>query len=401
MISKEIVKYSLNNLYKRKTRSLLTIISILVGITTIFIFVSFGLGLYQYINSFVTGGSADKITIQAKGASPLGNNGYGLTDSDLNAIKRTSGVYDVTSYYAAIAQVNSRNTIKYGMVAGVDPNKQYIFDELGGMKIDQGRELQSGDTDKVVLGYDYELDNKIFPTGIKLNQQILIQGVKAQVVGFYQEIGNPSDDSNIYMSQDFFKQLYPNTTYYYMIIAKADASNITQVVDNIDKSLLNERHLQRGQEDFTVASFDQLLSSYSSALNIVIGFIILIALISVLVSAINTSNTMITSVLERMKEIGIIKSIGARNSEVLSLFLFESGFLGFVAGTLGVVLGYGLTQLAGAILKEVGFGFLQPGYSIWLFIGCIAFATLTGAISGIVPAIHASRIKPVEALRYE
>ncbi len=401
MISKEIVKYSLNNLYKKKSRSLLTIISILVGITTIFIFVSFGLGLYSYINSFVSGTSADKITIQPKGGGFTGTGSFGLGEKDLTAIKRSNGVYDVTGYYAKIGEVKSRDTNRFVFVAGLDPKKMYLMDELAGLKLDKGRELQSGEMAKAVLGYNYQIDNKIFPKGLGVNDEITIQGQKVKVVGFYQEVGNPQDDSNIYVTDDFFKKLYPNTTYYYMIIAKGDSSNITKVVDNIRSSLLKERNLKKGQEDFVVASFDQLLQSYSSALDIVIGFIIMIALISVLVSAINTSNTMITSVLERMKEIGILKSIGARNSEVLTLFLFESGVLGIVAGTIGVGLGYAATEFAGYLLKALGWGFLQPGYSPWLFFGCIAFATITGAISGIVPAIHASRISPVNALRYE
>lgn len=110
---------------------------------------------------------------------------------------------------------------------------------------------------------------------------------------------------------------------------------------------------------------------------------------------------MITSVIERRKEIGVLKSIGARNSEILNLFLFESSTLGFIAGTLGVIFGFILTQIAKVILIKVGLGFLQPSYSIWLFVGCILFATLTGAVSGVVPAINASRISPVKALRYE
>ena len=401
MISKETAKYSLKSLYKRKTRSLLTIISILVGIATIFIFVSFGLGLYQYINSFVTGTSADKITIQSKGSSVTGSGTFGLTEDDLKAVQKASGVYDATGYYIKTAEVKSQNLNRYVFVGGMDPKKSYLIDELSGLKLDKGRELQPGETKKAVLGYDYELDNKIFPKGLNVNDNIEIQGQKVKIVGFYQQVGNPSDDSNIYITTDYMKELYPNITYYYMIIAKGDTENLTQVVNNIEKGLRHSRNLDKGQEDFTVASFDQLLSSYTSALNIVIGFIILIALISVIVSAINTSNTMITSVLERMKEIGIIKSIGARNSEVLGLFLFESGILGLVAGALGVLLGFGLTELAGYILRELGWSFLQPAYSIWLFAGCIAFATLTGAISGVIPAINASRIKPVDALRYE
>jgi putative ABC transport system permease protein len=133
----------------------------------------------------------------------------------------------------------------------------------------------------------------------------------------------------------------------------------------------------------------------------VVGFIILIALISVLVSAVNTANTMITSVLERIREIGVMKSIGARNSEIFKIFLFESSFLGFVAGCLGVILGFIVTFIGGKILLSLGYGFLKPDYSFILFFGCIAFATLTGAISGVIPAYKAMKINPVDALRYE
>jgi putative ABC transport system permease protein len=264
-----------------------------------------------------------------------------------------------------------------------------------------GRELQKGEKGNAVLGYDYMIDNKIFPKGLNVNDDILVNGQKVKVVGFYSEVGDTQDDTQIYVTADYFKVLYANASGYNTIFATGDTTNITNVANNIDKSLLRSRNLQKGQEDYTVQSFQDLLNSYSSALNIVIGFIILIALISVLVSAINTSNTMITSVLERIKEIGVLKSIGARNSEILRIFLFESSILGFIAGVIGVLVGFGLTVVAGKILLSVGLGILQPGYSIWLFVGCILFATVTGAISGVAPAVHASKISPVKALRYE
>ena len=96
-----------------------------------------------------------------------------------------------------------------------------------------------------------------------------------------------------------------------------------------------------------------------------------------------------------------MKAIGARNSEITSIFLFESAFLGFVAGVLGVILGFAFTSLAKVILVSLGWSFLSPLYSVGLFAGCILFATVTGAISGIVPAIKASKINTVDALRYE
>jgi len=127
----------------------------------------------------------------------------------------------------------------------------------------------------------------------------------------------------------------------------------------------------------------------------------LIALISVAVSAVNTANTMITSVLERIKEIGVIKSIGARNSDVFGIFLFESSFLGLVAGIVGVLLGWGLSLGGGFALDYYGYGFLQPAFPWWLFAVCIGFAMVTGAVSGVWPAVNASKINPVDALRYE
>ena len=110
---------------------------------------------------------------------------------------------------------------------------------------------------------------------------------------------------------------------------------------------------------------------------------------------------MITSVLERTSEIGVLKSIGARNIEVFNLFLFESGVLGFISGILGVLGGFLFTEIARKILFNLGWSFLAPYYSVELFVGCVLFATITGAISGVVPAINASRVNPVEALRHE
>lgn len=101
------------------------------------------------------------------------------------------------------------------------------------------------------------------------------------------------------------------------------------------------------------------------------------------------------------KLIGIIKAIGGRNSEVLGIFLFESAFLGFVAGVIGVAIGAGLSFIGGVALDNLGWGFLSPHFSVTLFVGCILFATLTGGISGIAPAIRASKTNTVDALRYE
>jgi putative ABC transport system permease protein len=399
MIGKENIKYSLRNLSHRKTRSAFTIISILVGITTIFIFVSFGLGLYKYIGDLSSASSADKVLIQPKGFGGMDPT-FSFTDKELKIIEQTSGVYEATGIIVKNAEVNQGDVKRYTYLMGLDPKKPLLMNILN-LNIYKGRELQSGDKG-VVLGYNYLLADKIFPKTYELNNNIEVNGRKLKIIGFYESVGNPADDVNIYVTNDFMKELYPNDTLKYNeIVAKVDISNLDGVVSNIEKNLRKNRNQKIGEEDFFVQSFDDMIKSYSSALDIVIGFIILIALISVLVSAVNTANTMITSVLERVKEIGVIKSIGGKNSEIFKIFLFESSFLGFVAGVLGVFFGFILSFLGGAILKSVGYGFLQPYFSPWLFLGCIAFATLTGAISGVLPAIKASKTNPVDALRYE
>jgi putative ABC transport system permease protein len=395
----ESIKYSLKNLEKRKSRSFLTIFSIMIGIATIFIFISFGYGLYAYVNSLTTSSSLDKLLIQSKGGVSGLDETFKLTDSDVRAVKNTAGVLDASGAYFKSAEIDFKNEKKYGLLFGYDPKKPLVL-EIFNIGIDKGRELRPGDTNVVVLGYNYELPKKIFTKPVELNDKVSIQGKDFKVIGFYKAIGNPSDDSQIYVSSDAVKEIYPNATFGW-IIAKVDIKSMNLTIDRVENSLRKERGLEKGKEDFYVQTFQDMINSYSKALNIIIAFVILIALISVLVSAVNTANTMITSVLERYKEIGIMKAIGARNSEILKIYLFESSFLGFVAGVAGVAFGFLLTLIAKYILISLGWSFLKPVYNFWTFFGCIIFATLTGAISGALPAIRASKIDPVKALRYE
>ncbi|HLA23045.1 MAG TPA: ABC transporter permease [Candidatus Nanoarchaeia archaeon] len=401
MISNEIMRYSLENLKKRKTRSILTIFSILIGITTIFIFVSFGFGLYNYINSFVSDSSADKITIQPRGIGAPGlDDTFALTEDDLKAVEKTSGVYEASGLRFTVTEISQGSTKKYVFASGLDPKKE-LFTELSNVEIFKGRNLEKNERGKVILGHNYLVENKIFSKALDINDNIKIEGENLKIVGFYESLGNPQDDSSVYMTNTQFKEIYNDSRGYSMIIARVDTTNIPQVINNVEKELRSSRNLEEGKEDFFVASFEDLLETYTSALGFVIGFVILIALISVIVSAINTSNTMITSVLERTSEIGVLKSIGARNIEVFNLFLFESGVLGFISGILGVLGGFLFTEIARKILFNLGWSFLAPYYSVELFVGCVLFATITGAISGVVPAINASRVNPVEALRHE
>jgi putative ABC transport system permease protein len=290
---------------------------------------------------------------------------------------------------------------KYIFLMTYDPDKP-LFMDIADIDVIKGRWLDDRDDGKVLLGYNYQFDGKILPKGYEINDNIEVQGEKLRVVGFLSEIGSPPDDSSIYIISEYLDTLYlDENNSYSMIVAEVDTDNLERAISNIERNLRKNRNLEEGKEDFFVQSFDDLIESYASAMDMIIGFIILIALMSVFVSAVNTANTMITSVLERYKEIGVLKAIGAKNSEILGIFLFESAFLGFVAGVIGVIIGGGLSWVGGTVLDNLGWSFLAPHFSTSLFIGCILFATLTGALSGIAPAIRASKTNTVDALRYE
>lgn len=404
MIGLESIKYSLRNLRTSLGRSSLTVFSIMIGIATIFIFISFGLGIYNYVGELSTSSSADKVMIQAKGVGAPGlDDSFKLTDDDIHAVSSSAGVYDATGVYYGAVKVAQKNEKKYTFLIGYDPSNPLVM-EVFNIDIAVGREIRLGETGKVVLGYNYLKDDSVFPNAYSLNEYIEVNDVKMKVVGFYEEIGTPPDDSQIYTTSDYFEELFPNKTYG-MIVAKVDATDISKVVENIEKKLRKFRGLEEGKEDFFVQSFDDMIESFGMALNIIIGFVFLIAFISVLVSAVNTANTMITSVLERYREIGILKAIGAKNSEIFGIFLFESSFLGFISGVIGVVVGWFISNTIGGLLDSWDWGFLSPSYSLFysndVFIYLILFAVITGAISGAVPAYKASRINTVDALRYE
>lgn len=403
MINKELIKYSLNHIFHRKARSLLTIFSILVGITSIFIFVSFGQGLFDYVNELKSSSGADKLMVMPKGIGAPGlDTTFFLTEEDISAVKKATGVYQATGLYSKPAEVVKSNVKKYVFLISYDPDDSKLIKEIFSVKLEEGRDLRNGDDSKAILGHNYRLKDKTFPNVLTLNDNLEVQGEKVRVVGFFQEIGNPQDDSNIYITNDYFEKLYPNSSKKYnQILARVDSSNIQNVIINIESELRKSRNLKEGKEDFFVASFEELLEQFTQALDYIVYFVIFIALISVMVSAVNTANTTITSVIERIKEIGIMKAIGAQNNEIFMIFVFESGFLGLIAGVFGILLGLTVTSIAKVFLEVQGWGFLSPHYSWQLFLGCVLFASLTGAISGVIPAWRASKIRPVRALRYE
>jgi putative ABC transport system permease protein len=168
---------------------------------------------------------------------------------------------------------------------------------------------------------------------------------------------------------------------------------------------MNSHHVTKAKEDFTVTSALAIQERFSTITGTMILFLGSIAAVSLLVGGVGVANTMFTSVLEKTREIGIMKAIGARNSDILLIFLINSGLLGLVGGVLGIIFGV-LVSLILPILGlgsgsgPAGFTFV-PVVSVELLVFGVLFSIAIGMISGVVPAYNASKLRPVEALRYE
>ena len=232
---------------------------------------------------------------------------------------------------------------------------------------------------------------------------MLVQGSEFEVIGIMKKQGSFIFDNIVLMNEEDMRKTLdiPNDQYDIIVAQIQSNADIASVQESIEKLMRKERDVKKGEEDFTVQTPQAILSQVNSTLFAVQLFVYIIAGISIVVGGIGIMNTMFTSVLERTKEIGIMKSIGARNSTILFMFFFESGVLGLIGGALGVILGYLIATTGGAIAAASGYAMLKPYFPWWLTVGCLLFSFLIGACSGYFPARQAASLKPVDALRYE
>jgi putative ABC transport system permease protein len=401
----DIIKYAVENILNRRMRSWLTVLSILIGIMAIFALVSFGSGVQKYVEDMAEEMGVDKLIIQPRGFAPPGASSIKFYDTDIRAIERTRGIDKVSMLYITQAEIkNSKDEVGYWKyVSGMptDNEKLKLLEQTMTLEIIEGRTLDSRDKYRAVLGYNYQFDNKIFEQGLKVRDTIYISDQPFKVIGFYSELGNPDDDSNVYIPVETAHEIF-NDDGYQMIFAQVfDIEEIDQVVERTERSLLRARNLDENTRDFTVQTFEQAIAIFTNLIGTLNAVLVLIALISVFVSAINIANAMYTAVLERTNEIGVMKAIGAKNSTIQAVFLIESGFLGLVGGIVGIFFGYLIASFGGYVAANAGYTMLQPYFPWWLIVGCLLFSLTVGLISGYLPAKQASQLKPVDALRYE
>ena len=346
----DYILLALKNLKHRGLRSWLTMLGIFIGIAAVVSLISLGNALDMAITGQFGTLSSDILTIQNTGTGfgPPGSTAIKkLTEHDLDLIKSTQGAKFVISRIIRIVEVEYNKISKFRYIGSMPSNQDEIklINEELNVKPESGRLLTSADRGKVVLGNDF-LDNS-FEKKIRVGVNIKIQGENFEVIGILKKASTFTINSVILMPEDDLKRLLKIGDEIDLIVVKVDnKDNIDQIAKDIERKLRKDRDEKLGEEDFSVQTPIQALQAVSTVLNIINLIITGIAAISLLVGGIGIANTMYTSVLERTKEIGVMKSIGARNKDILLIFLIESAFLGLVGGIVGALMGLALAFIA-------------------------------------------------------
>jgi putative ABC transport system permease protein len=327
-----------------------------------------------------------------------------LTDDDLDTVTETSGVKLATGLSQGFAKFEFNDNIHYGFISGIstDPAERELVWDAQTYGVQEGRLLREGDKFKVLLGYSHSQPD-LFEKRVELGDKIVLYGTEFKVIGILDKIGSPPDDESAIIPLDAYNELFGTKGELNFIIAQsALGEDPLKVAEEIEKELRRKHDVDEGEEDFEIQTPEQFAEAFAVVLDIVQIVLIGIAAISLLVGGIGIMNTMYTSVLQRTKEIGILKALGAKNSHVLYLFLVESGLYGLGGGIIGAALGIGFAKVVEiGFTQAVGPAFLSIEID-WLFVlGVLFFSFVIGAVSGILPARQASRLNPVDALRYE
>tara|TARA_Y100000310_G_C20589206_1_gene767061 strand:- start:78 stop:1268 length:1191 start_codon:yes stop_codon:yes gene_type:complete len=394
---KDYFNFSIKNIKNRKLRSWLTILGIVIGVASIISLITLSQGMQNAIEEQLDLFGADRLVISAKGFSGPGSISEGLTKEDVKTLEGMSEFKYITPLLIGTAQVEFHDEIKFLSVQAM-PAEDYTdaFSDVD-FDVEEGRMIRKGDKFAALLGYRLAYKD-VFDDTINVRNKIKIKDYDFKVIGIMEEIGNAQDDNALNIDLETFRIIFDKPNEVDAIMAQAkQGQDMNALKTKVERRLKKARD----DENYQVMTAAQIGEQINSILGIIQVVLVGIAAISLLVGSIGIMNSMYTSVLERTKEIGIMKSIGAKNSDILKLFLIESAIIGFIGGVFGVLMGSGIALLVGWIANEAGFSLLKVTIDFQIILYGLIFAVILGMISGLMPARQASKLKPVDALRYE
>jgi len=398
---------ALDNLRHRGIRSWLTIIGVIIGIAAVVSLISLGQGLQDAVTGQFSTLSGDNLIIQSSSsASFMGPPGTGavrkLNEHDVDVINSISGVEFVIPRLIRTVKLEYNDISKYGYIASLPENQEqinYIYKTMD-LKVSEGRLLKSGDKRKIIIGANF-IGKDTFGKPVKLSSSLKIQNESFEVVGIIAKTSSLEINNAALVMQEDLSRILEIEDEYDLILVKVTNKDRTEEVGQlIEKAMRRDRNEKEGEEDFSVQTPIKALESISLILNLINLVVTGIALISLLIGGIGIANTMYTSVLERKRDIGVMKAVGSTNFEILKIFVVESGMIGLVGGIVGAIFGLAFAFLVSFIANSYfGQELLKVSISFPLVFAAIGFSFIIGLISGLAPARQASTIRPVEALR--
>jgi len=391
----DILGEAIKNLRREGLRTFLTLIGIVIGIAAIVSLLSIGGGLSAAVTEQFNSLGTNTIFVIPQG---FGNMKISLDDSDIRAIESVSGVDSVIPIYASSAALEFNGQKVNVSVEAADAKKASLFSNTGYFDVQDGRNFYQNESGSVLIGVSIAHDD--FDKPINIGKQILINGETYKVIGILKKQaqsfgGGPSTGDAVFMSLDALKRIANNPSPAIIFVKTVNASDATDAAAAIKKKL-EKTH---GDGSILASSAESLLDQVNSILGLVTIFLVGIAGISLIVGGVGITNAMVTSVMERTKEIGIMKALGASNNKVLSIFVLEAAFIGAIGGIIGIIIGFSLSSIISAVGVQMGYG-LTAAITPEIAIGALAFSMVVGIVAGFYPARRAAKMDPVIALRH-
>ena len=393
----ELFQVAFKNLRSRRLRSFLTILGVVIGIAAIVALISIGEGLNQSVTRQFEQLGTRTLTVQPGGGfaeSTLAK----LQTEDVDTIEKVKGVDFATEIYIVSKQVVFKGEKKSAVIIGIDPEKIDKLGMIGVAEIDSGRQLSKNDTTAIIVGEGF--GEKILKQELRLKESLEMDGTKLRVVGVLkgakQSFAAMFNTAIAMNSEELKKLSTEEITPFRIIVNVLPGEDVDEVKQRISDRLEKEH----GKKDFQVMAMQQIADIAGSVIGLINLVLIGIAAISLLVGGIGIMNTMLMSVMERTREVGVMKAIGATTNKIIAIFVVEAGMIGLAGGIIGLLFGAGIAGIVSLAADAAGLP-LATAVTPTLIIGALAFSMAIGMIAGVYPAKRAASIDPVEALRYE
>jgi putative ABC transport system permease protein len=381
------------NPFRNKTRSALAIVGIAIGIMVI---VALGMvtgGLKSSTQSTLKAGAAEITALQTGSNSLIGSGGT-LNESlatdllSIGGVKDTTGILRATNTSTTTNQLSSNSSqSSFGpggsiSVTGIDAGKL----SLVGIDSVNGTTFSNSSTDEVIVGKTFAQDQNI-----TVGNTINLYGKDFKITGTF-ETGSFITDAGIYMPLSTLQNLTSNDNKISAILVKVtDNANVTTVSQNIESAYPNQ---------LTTTTAEATASRINQGLGFIDTASWAISLLAIFIGAVGVINTMIMSVYERTREIGVLKAVGWTDKRILAMILGESIVLTLIAFVVGTVIAVVGVEILLTYSPSVS-GIIKPSFALDIFVRAFLVAFLVGVIGGLYPAYRASRLSPTEALRYE